>query len=380
MYRIFLCCCICWVESSTSYGTGRMPRQRGSKRPRSEELLCIEPSSSESEKYSAGEEITPDVVGSGGSQAPAADKDVIVIADDDSEPIAIDDSDKDSSSSKKQETEKTKEDAIDSPPSSRLETGSRRASSSRYFDEPDVSVKCHRCGEAGHYSYDCVSDTPLVKLCSTCGEPGHSFIHCTNRICYNCGQVGHISNNCTFKRVRGLNRYLHDLLPKIQHHYKQLHKEDISNTRCMSCLNYGHVNCASEEADSKIAIYCPRCGSEGHTIADHISNIRGGHPTRDTFTHGSVSFKHRGYSSRSSQREDSRMSAFQQGQDRRKKRRKLHEPQNKVAKKKTKTKTKKGKQKQRTSGVHHKSSQLTKKATKKKKGKARFEHRRQVPL
>ena len=153
---------------------------------------------------------------------------------------------------------------------------SRRKSSGRYFEAPDVSIKCHRCGEVGHFSYDCVSDTPLVKLCSTCGEPGHSFIHCTNRICYNCGQVGHISNNCTSKRVRGLNRYLHDLLPKIRRHYGSFAAADLLGTRCMSCSEFGHVNCASEEADSKIDVFCPRCGSMGHTLAEHNGNSRTG--------------------------------------------------------------------------------------------------------
>jgi cellular nucleic acid-binding protein len=153
-----------------------------------------------------------------------------------------------------------------------------------------VSIKCHRCGEVGHFSYDCVSDTPLVKLCSTCGEPGHSFIHCTNRICYNCGQVGHISNNCTSKRVRGLNRYLHDLLPKIRRHYSAFAAKDLSATQCMSCAEFGHVNCASEEADSKIGVFCPRCGSAGHTLADHIGNSRG----RDTTTGGGHSNQYSG--------------------------------------------------------------------------------------
>ena len=152
----------------------------------------------------------------------------------------------------------------------------RRSSSGRYFDAPDVSIKCRRCGEVGHFSYDCVSDTPLIKLCSTCGEPGHSFIQCTNRICYNCGQVGHISNNCSAKRVRGLNRYLHDLLPKIRRHYRAFETSDLSVTRCMSCSEFGHINCVSEEADSKIDIFCPRCGSVGHTLAEHIESTRGG--------------------------------------------------------------------------------------------------------
>ena len=49
----------------------------------------------------------------------------------------------------------------------------------RYFHAPDVSVKCRRCGEVGHFSWDCFNE-PMTTACFKCGESGHSSFNCSN--------------------------------------------------------------------------------------------------------------------------------------------------------------------------------------------------------
>ena len=147
----------------------------------------------------------------------------------------------------------------------------KRRTPTRYFDAPDVSIKCYRCGGVGHYANDCVSDQPLVKICSTCGKEGHSFLHCNNKTCYNCGQVGHLGRDCKQRRVDGVNAYLHNLLPKVARKHERGRQRDVQATRCMTCYKRGHISCASTESDEYIDIYCPRCGAKDHTLAECLS-------------------------------------------------------------------------------------------------------------
>ena len=144
----------------------------------------------------------------------------------------------------------------------------RRRTPTRYFSAPDVSVKCYRCGGIGHYASDCVSDTPLVKICSTCGKEGHSFLHCQNKTCYNCGQIGHLGRDCKQRRVDGVNAYLHTLIPKIRRKHQRDRILDVQVTRCMTCYKMGHVSCEATESNEFIEIYCPRCGGNGHTLME----------------------------------------------------------------------------------------------------------------
>jgi hypothetical protein len=60
-------------------------------------------------------------------------------------------------------------------------------------------VKCHNCGEEGHYSDRCSKGKKVVK-CHNCGEEGHYSDRCSKGKkvvkCHNCGEEGHYSDRC----------------------------------------------------------------------------------------------------------------------------------------------------------------------------------------
>jgi cellular nucleic acid-binding protein len=115
------------------------------------------------------------------------------------------------------------------------------ATSSRYYLQ-DLSTKCFRCGEVGHYAESCTND-PIAKPCPICSKTDHELRECPSKqVCFNCGLPGHVVRECRLPRGQPQRQV------------------------CTVCFWSGHTkeNCRSGARDVSPYAICMVCGSAGH--------------------------------------------------------------------------------------------------------------------
>lgn len=104
---------------------------------------------------------------------------------------------------------------------------------------------CFLCGDWSHHAYACPNDR-----CIICLDNGHQQRDCPkgNRpcVCSACGRVGHLRVDCTL----------------VQHG-----SEELSDSRCIACGEYGHLDCSPLEKRPR-NISCFNCGAKGHLAND----------------------------------------------------------------------------------------------------------------
>lgn len=137
------------------------------------------------------------------------------------------------------------------PEEARAGSGRRSAKSGRYFSEPDISIKCHRCGLGGHFARDCENETK--QRCYLCAAPGHSASSCPDERCFYCMRPGHRGRECDVRpRQRPLPLRLWDGCAGCGdglHDFKgcPFRKRDVKLVKCVNCQEYGHADCSTRD-------------------------------------------------------------------------------------------------------------------------------------
>lgn len=114
---------------------------------------------------------------------------------------------------------------------------------SRYYNNHSA-IRCFNCGESGHINKECKSQKK--KLCLTCCKTDHDSFSCPENICRKCNRVGHNFRNCDSEVAFIFDYIPTDTLSNFSSYKKtEGGNFDFENALCVSCGEYGHVNCVN---------------------------------------------------------------------------------------------------------------------------------------
>jgi hypothetical protein len=132
-------------------------------------------------------------------------------------------------------------------------------------------MRCHTCGKFNHTSRNCDEDETLMA-CALCGLPGHAHLgECVHKLCHLCFLPGHRAAYCP--SPYGAQAQTLCLRCGSPHHDWQYCTMDpehenakavFAATRCITCREYGHVNCATVLGSERFKQVCVNCGTDGH--------------------------------------------------------------------------------------------------------------------
>ena len=160
------------------------------------------------------------------------------------------------SSQKEKEEKSSGEDSNDDDDSEDEELDTKiNSKNQRYWEEGNITIKCHNCRQFGHIARECPNETKL-KSCILCGEDTHNSFDCNKKMCFKCNKVGHQAKDCTERNIvqcRKCNsmghrehRCLKEWEPPGQGRMKYI--------RCIECRKFGHIKCTRENTSKKIKI------------------------------------------------------------------------------------------------------------------------------
>jgi len=121
---------------------------------------------------------------------------------------------------------------------------------SRYFMYNPTKV-CNRCRKPGHFEKMCTEEN-LVK-CGFC-VGSHKMANCDQIVCFKCLKVGHRMQNCksqhsaTCFRCQKKGHTYHNcgiMMAKDPRTTVADKERDMGQIKCLSCNQFGHVNCKS---------------------------------------------------------------------------------------------------------------------------------------
>ena len=139
---------------------------------------------------------------------------------------------------------------------------------SRYYSV-DISTKCFRCGQVGHYSDSCPNER-LVKPCAICSKTDHDIRDCPSRnVCFNCGIPGHVVRDCSLPRGQPQRRICTICFfsghSKEQCRYYNNGIDVAAQALCMICGVPGHFMCRDMQWYFGLrGVSCYNCGRTGH--------------------------------------------------------------------------------------------------------------------
>ena len=119
---------------------------------------------------------------------------------------------------------------------------------SRYYNiEPDISIKCHICGQVGHRKDVCPNYD--IKFCYRCLSTSHEDRDCDQVKCFKCNKLGHKTNNCKLKDNKLIicdschflgHKKSECLIKPMEFSHKLL---KFYNLECINCGSNKHVLC-----------------------------------------------------------------------------------------------------------------------------------------
>ena len=151
----------------------------------------------------------------------------------------------------KEEKESKKEEDKESLSISEKENNDevKKSKLNRYYNiEPDISIKCHICGQVGHRKDVCPNYD--VKFCYRCLSDSHDDRDCDQVKCFRCNKLGHKTFNCQLKdnklilceRCHCIGHKKEECLIKpMEFSHKFLKYNNLS---CMHCGSKKHVLCS----------------------------------------------------------------------------------------------------------------------------------------
>lgn len=118
----------------------------------------------------------------------------------------------------------------------------------RYFNiEPDITVKCHTCGQVGHRKDICPKYN--IKFCYRCLSSNHEDRDCDKIKCFRCNKLGHKTYNCQLKDNQLIicdrchcvgHRKNECLIKPLEFSHKFL---KYNNLYCLNCGSNKHILC-----------------------------------------------------------------------------------------------------------------------------------------
>ena len=118
----------------------------------------------------------------------------------------------------------------------------------RYFNiEPDITVKCHTCGQVGHRKDICPNYN--IKFCYRCLSSKHEDRDCDKIKCFRCNKLGHKTYNCQLKDNQLIicdrchcvgHRKNECLIKPMEFSHKFL---KYNNLYCLNCGSNKHILC-----------------------------------------------------------------------------------------------------------------------------------------
>ena len=125
----------------------------------------------------------------------------------------------------------------------------KKSKLNRYYNiEPDISIKCHICGQVGHRKDICPNYD--IKFCYRCLSDSHEDRDCEKIKCFRCNKLGHKTFNCQLKdnklilceRCHCIGHKKEECLIKpLEFSHKFLKYNNLS---CMNCGSKKHVLCS----------------------------------------------------------------------------------------------------------------------------------------
>ena len=121
--------------------------------------------------------------------------------------------------------------------------------SNRYYNiEPDISIKCHICGQIGHRKDICPNSD--IKFCYRCLSDSHDDRDCDQVKCFRCNRLGHKTYNCQLKENKLIicetchcigHQKNECLIKPMEFSHKFL---KYNNLHCFNCGSKKHVLCS----------------------------------------------------------------------------------------------------------------------------------------
>ena len=163
----------------------------------------------------------------------------------------IEDNESEEENDEKEDKESRKEEDKESSSISEKENNDevKKSKLNRYYNiEPDISIKCHICGQVGHRKDICPNYD--IKFCYRCLSDSHEDRDCEQIKCFRCNKLGHKTFNCQLKdnklilceRCHCIGHKKEECLIKpLEFSHKFLKYNNLS---CMNCGSKKHVLCS----------------------------------------------------------------------------------------------------------------------------------------